>query len=153
MSEAQIAEAERQTSQVVRVTIMHDGQLKEVQISAELLLALGTFNITKLRNGDVRLRPIRRPTLYQRVKKWFGGLRVGKLVNPNCYSGEDLHKVPFGLYEIFWKSGGSSLASVGNMHDGVRWIAPTNWTSADSPTGRMDEHANSIERMVLLYGQ
>lgn len=72
--------------------------------------------------------------------------------SPDTYSGEDLHKIPFGLYEIFWKSGGSSLASVGNMHDGVRWIAPINWTSSDSPTGRMDKHADAIERMVLLYG-
>ena len=79
-------------------------------------------------------------------------LSVSHRTSPDTYSGEDLHKIPFGLYEIFWKSGGSSLASVGNMHDGVRWIAPINWTSADSPTGRMDKHADSIERMVLLYG-
>jgi hypothetical protein len=79
-------------------------------------------------------------------------LSLSHRTSPDTYSGEDLHKIPFGLYEIFWKSGGSSLASVGNMHDGVRWIAPINWTSADSPTGRMDKHADSIERMVLLYG-
>jgi hypothetical protein len=79
-------------------------------------------------------------------------LSVSHRTSPDTYSGADLHKVPFGLYEIFWKSGGSSLASVGNMHDGVRWIAPINWTSENSPTGRMDKHADSIERMVLLYG-
>ena len=79
-------------------------------------------------------------------------LSVSHRTSPDTYSSEDLHKIPFGLYEIFWKSGGSSFASVGNMHDGVRWIAPINWTSADSPTGRMDKHADSIERMVLLYG-
>lgn len=70
---------------------------------------------------------------------------------PGTYTGEELHKVPLGLYEIFWKSGGSSLASIGNLHDGVRWIAPINWTHQDSPTGRMDKHAIGIERMVLLY--
>jgi len=79
-------------------------------------------------------------------------LNTAHLNSYDTYSGDALHKIPFGLYEIFWKSGGSSLASVGNMHDGVRWIAPSNWTSATSPTGRMDKHADSIERMVLLYG-
>lgn len=70
---------------------------------------------------------------------------------PNIYSGEDLHTVPLGLYEIFWKDGGSSLASVGNLHEGVRWIAPINWTHQECPTGRMDKHALGIEKMVLLY--
>lgn len=36
-----------------------------------------------------------------------------------------------GLYEIFWKSGGSSLASIGSTHKGQRWFAPANWTSAN----------------------
>ncbi len=71
--------------------------------------------------------------------------------NPRSFSGSQLQTVPFGLYEIYWKSGGSSLASVGNMYDGVRWIAPINWTSEKDPTGRMDKHANSIDHMVLLY--
>ena len=89
----------------------------------------------------------------QAQSELLGLFSVTHLTSPDTYSGEDLHKIPFGLYEIFWKSGGSSHASVGNMHDGVRWIAPTNWTSADSPAGRMDKHADSIERMVLLYGE
>lgn len=36
---------------------------------------------------------------------------------------------PIGLYRVHWKSGGSSLAAIGQMHDGNRWIAPTNWLS------------------------
>lgn len=36
-------------------------------------------------------------------------------------------KVAHGLYEIFWKSGGSSLAAVGSNANGYRWVAPTNW--------------------------
>jgi len=70
---------------------------------------------------------------------------------PNSYTGERLHKCPLGLYEIFWDSGGSSLAAIGNLHDGVRWIAPINWTGKDDPTGRMDKFAPSITKMVLLY--
>lgn len=34
-----------------------------------------------------------------------------------------------GLYEIFWKAGGSSLAAVGSTSGGLRWYAPTNWVS------------------------
>lgn len=32
-----------------------------------------------------------------------------------------------GLYEVFWESGGSSLASIGRYPSGDIWIAPTNW--------------------------
>lgn len=95
-------------------------------------------------NGDL--------TPEQAQAELLGLFSVTQRTSPDTYFGEDLHKIPFGLYEIFWKSGGSSIASVGNMHDGVRWIAPTNWTSKDSPAGRMDKHVDSIERMVLLYG-
>lgn len=36
-------------------------------------------------------------------------------------------KVKPGVYRVFWKSGGSSLASIGMTEDGERWIAPINW--------------------------
>ena len=35
-----------------------------------------------------------------------------------------------GLYRIYWKSGGISLASVGFAYDGSNWFAPCNWTSS-----------------------
>jgi hypothetical protein len=38
-------------------------------------------------------------------------------------------KLPHGLYRLFWKSGGTSLASVGSLYDGSSWFAATNWTS------------------------
>lgn len=73
--------------------------------------------------------------------------------SPNTYVGEDMKNCELGLYEVFWKSGGSSIASIGNMHNGVRWVAPTNWTSESDPTGRLDDKMiDSIERTVLLYG-
>jgi hypothetical protein len=37
-----------------------------------------------------------------------------------------------GLYEIYWtqgEGGGMSLASVGQLNDGTRWMAPCNWVS------------------------
>lgn len=34
---------------------------------------------------------------------------------------------PLGLFRVHWKSGGSSLAAIGMMENGDRWIAPTNW--------------------------
>lgn len=37
-------------------------------------------------------------------------------------------KMKLGLYKVFWKSGGYSLASIGQDHDGNLWVAPCNWT-------------------------
>lgn len=37
-----------------------------------------------------------------------------------------------GLYRIYWKSGGSSIASIGSLSDGTRWYAPTNWITVPS---------------------
>ncbi|MHA2279531.1 MAG: hypothetical protein ACXAC5_01380 [Promethearchaeota archaeon] len=37
--------------------------------------------------------------------------------------------VKAGLYRVFWRSGGSSLASVGITADGGRWLAPINWVA------------------------
>jgi hypothetical protein len=38
-----------------------------------------------------------------------------------------------GLYTVYWKSGGSSLAAVGVTQSGGRWLAPINWTSPTAP--------------------
>lgn len=32
-----------------------------------------------------------------------------------------------GLYRIWWKEGGSSLAAIGICENGDKWIAPINW--------------------------
>lgn len=47
---------------------------------------------------------------------------------------QEVQKLDHGLYRIYWKpehGGGNSLASVGSLHDGSRWMAPTNWTSSN----------------------
>lgn len=42
----------------------------------------------------------------------------------------DVQKLRHGCYIIYWKGGGASYATVGSLHDGRRWLAPANWTSA-----------------------
>jgi hypothetical protein len=39
-----------------------------------------------------------------------------------------------GVYRIFWKVGGSSVASVGQMNDGAKWFAAANWTNTTVST-------------------
>ena len=71
------------------------------------------------------------------------------------FSGKTLKTCPHGLYEIFWKEGGSSLAAIGSLYDGTRWIAPINWTTGSkrkkNPTGNMKNTMNDIEYMKLLH--
>jgi hypothetical protein len=45
---------------------------------------------------------------------------------------EELLKLKHGLYRVFWKEGGSSLAAVGSGPDGRRWLAATNWINIAS---------------------
>jgi hypothetical protein len=44
----------------------------------------------------------------------------------------EVKELKHGLYKLWWKTGGCSLASVGSTHDGSRWYAPCNWTSQDN---------------------
>lgn len=44
------------------------------------------------------------------------------------------NSLPLGLYRVFWKCGGSSIAAIGNTAEGRRWIAPCNWLSPMMPT-------------------
>lgn len=45
---------------------------------------------------------------------------------------EEVQKLPHGLYRLHYKEesgGGYSLAAVGSMYDGTRWMACCNWTA------------------------
>lgn len=42
---------------------------------------------------------------------------------------DDIRDINPGLYKIYWKSGGSSLATIGLTVFGNYWFAPSNWTS------------------------
>ena len=44
---------------------------------------------------------------------------------------KEAQALPLGVYHIYWKKGGSSLASVGRTHSGKAWFAPCNWTGKD----------------------
>jgi hypothetical protein len=50
-----------------------------------------------------------------------------------------------GLYVVYWRSGGRSLAAVGIGPDGTRWLAPTNWVA---PTTSPDW--SDVERADLF---
>ena len=73
--------------------------------------------------------------------------------DPRTYVGDDILKCKLGIYEIFWKSGGSSLAAIGMTYSGKRWFAPTNWTNGNDhndPTGRLHNKLKEIDRITLL---
>lgn len=55
------------------------------------------------------------------------------MTNPNV-RGETMdeasvQELEVGIYQIHWKSGGSSIAAVGVTRMGGRWMAPLNWVS------------------------
>ena len=37
-----------------------------------------------------------------------------------------------GIYIVYWKSGGKSIAAVGQKQNGKMWLAPINWIFAGS---------------------
>ena len=61
----------------------------------------------------------------------------------------EVSKLPHGVYEVFWKSGGSSLAAVGSLHNGDRWLAPCNWTHGYTITFD-SSHWKQVERVKLI---
>lgn len=69
---------------------------------------------------------------------------------------EDVKELRHGLYRIYWKKkegGGTSVASVGNLHDGQKWIAPTNWTAkvGENPTafGKIWDKVKKVELICI----
>ena len=44
---------------------------------------------------------------------------------------EEVMKLKHGVYKIYWKDGGESLAAVGSLYSGMRWLAPCNWVSEE----------------------
>jgi len=58
---------------------------------------------------------------------------------------EDVQKLSHGLYRVFWKTGGSSLAAVGSNAAGKRWLAPTNWVSISQDFNKTWLHVERVE--------
>ena len=68
---------------------------------------------------------------------------------------KDVQNLDHGLYRVYWKKsqgGGTSLASVGILHSGQRWLAPTNWTCKDgqNPTGFGGETWKAVKKVELI---
>ena len=58
-----------------------------------------------------------------------------------------LDQTPPGLYRVFWKRGGSSLAAVGVTREGGRWLAPINWVE---PTLDLKQYSGKITKVELV---
>lgn len=58
----------------------------------------------------------------------------------------EARKLRTGLYRVFWKVGGASLAAVGQNELGDTWIAPTNWLAPDE-TGA---HWRTVKRVEVI---
>jgi len=60
-----------------------------------------------------------------------------------------VQQLEHGLYKIWWKSGGTSVAAVGSGMSGDRWIAPTNWIDA----GITDHCWRDVKKVKLLHSR
>lgn len=61
---------------------------------------------------------------------------------------QEVSKLQHGLYEIFWKEGGhSSLAAIGSLSNGDRWLAPCNWVSVSYDYSSI---WRTVERVKLI---
>ncbi len=62
---------------------------------------------------------------------------------------KELRTKPLGVYRLYWKDGGMSVASVGALYDGRRWFAPANWTSKWAE-GIASTNWRLVEKMELI---
>jgi hypothetical protein len=64
---------------------------------------------------------------------------------------DDVAKLPNGVYRVHWKfDAGISVAAIGTLPDGKRWIAPANWTTPTWDTVASGYHWHRIERVELI---
>ncbi len=63
----------------------------------------------------------------------------------------EVQKLSHGLYRLYWKSGGFSLAAVGSLYSGKRWFAPVNWTSPDKDKKVVSSDWKSVLSVVNLF--
>lgn len=62
----------------------------------------------------------------------------------------EVKKLPLGVYRVHWKSGGKSVAAMGMMHDGTRWLAPANWSSIAVSGVCVTDWAGLVYRLELI---
>ena len=58
----------------------------------------------------------------------------------------EARKLANGVYRVFWKAGGGSVAAIGQTADGSAWLAPANWISIDMH----GLHWRKVERVELI---
>jgi hypothetical protein len=63
---------------------------------------------------------------------------------------KEANKLALGVYRIFWKSGGSSVAAVGFDYKGNRWIAPCNWITLPVSVPDGTKAWRAVERVELI---
>jgi hypothetical protein len=56
-----------------------------------------------------------------------------------------VQQLEHGLYKIWWKSGGASLAAVGSKMNGERWMACTSWISDGTASWPMVKKVKRIK--------
>jgi hypothetical protein len=61
---------------------------------------------------------------------------------------EEAGRLAPGVYRIWWEEGGSSVASVGILHDGTPWFMPANWTGDGKIQASTDW--DDVERVELI---
>jgi hypothetical protein len=57
-----------------------------------------------------------------------------------------LSQISPGLYRVFWKDGGYSMAAIGVTAKGGRWLAPINWVNPDSSA----KSWSGVDRLELV---
>lgn len=62
----------------------------------------------------------------------------------------EVNKLKHGLYKIYWRDGGFSIASMGGFANGDRWIAPVNWINGSVS---FDKFKRKILKMELLISR
>jgi hypothetical protein len=62
----------------------------------------------------------------------------------------EVQKLSLGLYKIYWKDGGWSLAAVGSLPNGDRWLAPTNWVSLANEYSKEWRRVEKVEAITSV---
>ncbi len=69
---------------------------------------------------------------------------------------EEVGTLKNGVYRVYWKDthgGGCSVAAVGGMHNGQRWLAPSNWTAGPGFCPVSTTSWDAVDHVELLEVQ
>ena len=62
----------------------------------------------------------------------------------------EVQNLDHGLYMIYWKSGGESLAAVGSMANGDRWMSPINWVTPGTDSIKYWHQVEKVDFLGLM---